>query len=133
MGQKKAFCGQRIAEFSCARKGTVDIGIPVTSRNGDRKVMQCIRITSRPSSKIRKWNQLSEFRWTSTKVIPIEKTSTCYISTINQGFKRGSKWRTNSQSCISVFCSLSNISKLQLGAPAQTWQQYSMQCRMVDL
>ena len=48
--------------------------ILVTSRNGDRKVMQSIRITSRPTSRIRKWNQLSQFRWTSTKVIPTEKT-----------------------------------------------------------
>ena len=30
------------------RKETVDIGILVTSRNGERKVMQTIRITSRP-------------------------------------------------------------------------------------
>ena len=30
------------------------------------------------------------------------------------------------------FC-LSNNSKWQLGAPAQTWQQYSMQGHMVDL
>ena len=30
------------------------------------------------------------------------------------------------------FCSLSNNSKLQLGAPAQAWQQYSMHGRMVD-
>ena len=38
-------------------------------RNGDRKIMQSIRIT-----RIRKWNQLNKFRLTSTKVIPIEKT-----------------------------------------------------------
>ena len=44
------------------------------SRNGDRKIMQSIRITSRPPSRISKWNQLSQFRRTSTKVIPIEKT-----------------------------------------------------------
>ena len=48
--------------------------IVVTSRNGDRRVMQSIRITGRPLLKIRKWNQLSQFRWMSTKVIPIEKT-----------------------------------------------------------
>ena len=31
------------------------------------------------------------------------------------------------------FCSLSNTSRKQLGAPVQTWQQYSMHGRMVDL
>ena len=31
------------------------------------------------------------------------------------------------------FCNLSNISKEQLGGPAQTWQQYYMQGCMVDL
>ena len=51
-----------------------DIDILVTSRNGDRKIMQSIRIMSRSPSRIRKWNQLSRFRRTSTKVIPIEKT-----------------------------------------------------------
>ena len=46
--QRKSFCRQRIPEFSYARKGTVYIGILVTSKNGDRKMMQSIRITSRP-------------------------------------------------------------------------------------
>ena len=61
IGQRKAFYRQRIPEFSCARKETVDIDILVTSRNGDRKMMQSIRIMSRPPSGIRKWNQLSQF------------------------------------------------------------------------
>ena len=61
IGQRKAFYRQRIPEFSCARKETVDIDILVTSRNGHRKIMQCIRITSRPDSRKRKWNQLSQF------------------------------------------------------------------------
>ena len=39
ISQRKAFYRQRIPEFSCARKETVDIGILVTSRNGDRKIM----------------------------------------------------------------------------------------------
>ena len=62
IGQRKAFHRQRIPECSCARKETVDIDILVTSRNGDRKIMQSIRITSRLPSRIRKWNQLSQFR-----------------------------------------------------------------------
>ena len=53
--QRKAFDRQRIPEFRCARKETVDINIHVTSRNGDIKIMQSIRITSR------KWNQLRQF------------------------------------------------------------------------
>ena len=34
-----------------SRKETVDINIVVTSRNGDRKIMQSIKIKSRPPSK----------------------------------------------------------------------------------
>ena len=45
IGERKAFYRQRIQESSCARKETVDIDILVTSRNGDRKIMQSIRIT----------------------------------------------------------------------------------------
>ena len=45
IGQRKAFCRQRIPEFSPARKETVDMNILVTSRNGDRNIMQSIRIT----------------------------------------------------------------------------------------
>ena len=59
IGQRKAFYRQRIPEFSCARKETVDIDILVTSRNGDRKIMLSIRIMCRPPSRIRKWNQFS--------------------------------------------------------------------------
>ena len=61
VGQKKAFYRQRIPEFSHARKETVDIDILVTSRNSDGKIMQSIRIRSRPSSRKRKWNKLSQF------------------------------------------------------------------------
>ena len=74
IGQRKAFFRKRTPESSCARKETVDIDILVTSRNDDRKIMQSIRITSRPTSRKRKWDQLSQFSRTSTKVIPIEKT-----------------------------------------------------------
>ena len=35
--QRKAFYKKRIPECNCARKKTVDIDIPVASRNGDRK------------------------------------------------------------------------------------------------
>ena len=39
IGQRKVFYEQRIPKSSCARKETVDIGILVTSTNGDRKIM----------------------------------------------------------------------------------------------
>ena len=61
MGQRKAFYRQIIPESSCVRKETVDIDILVTSRNGDRKTMQSIRITSRPPMRKSKWNQFSQF------------------------------------------------------------------------
>ena len=69
IGQRKVFYRQRIPEPSCARKETVDIDILVTFRNGDRKIMQSIRITSRP---------------TLTMMMS-------HISTMSQGFKRSSK------------------------------------------
>ena len=62
IGQRKAFFRQRIPESSCARKETVVIDILVTYRNGDRKIMQSIRIKRRPSSRIRNWNQFRQFR-----------------------------------------------------------------------
>ena len=68
VGQRSAFYRQRIPESSCARKETVDTDILVTSKNGDRKIMQYIRITSRPPS--RKGSGTS---WASSEVIPIEK------------------------------------------------------------
>ena len=61
IGQRKAFCRQRIPESTCARKEIVDINILVANRNGDRKIMQSIRITRRPPPRIREWNQFSQF------------------------------------------------------------------------
>ena len=61
MGQRKAFYKAENLEFSCVRKGDVDIDILKTCRNGDRKIMQSIQIKSRTPSKKRKWNQLRKF------------------------------------------------------------------------
>ena len=61
ISQRKAFYRQRIPEPSCARKETVNIDILATSRDGDRKIMQSIRIMNRPTSRKRKWNPLSQF------------------------------------------------------------------------
>ena len=80
IGQRKAFYRQRSPEPSCARKETVDIDILVTSRNGDRKIMQSIRIMSRPTWRKRKWNQLSQFWRTSTEIIPIYSICCIYYS-----------------------------------------------------
>ena len=46
ISQRKAIYRQRIPESGCVRKETVCIDILVTLKNGDRKVMQSIRITS---------------------------------------------------------------------------------------
>ena len=47
IGQRKALYRQRIPESRYKRRETVDTDILVTSRNGDWKIMQSIRITSR--------------------------------------------------------------------------------------
>ena len=54
LGQRKALCGQRIPESSSARKETVDIEILITSRKGDRKIMQPFRITSGTATRMTK-------------------------------------------------------------------------------
>ena len=56
IGQRKAFYRQRIPGSSCAKKETIDIDVLVTSGIGDRKIMQSIRITSRPVSRISRTN-----------------------------------------------------------------------------
>ena len=64
IGLRKAFYRQKSQspESGYARKKTIDIDINVTSRNGDRKIMQSIRMTSRPPSRITKWSQFSQYR-----------------------------------------------------------------------
>ena len=62
IGERKSFHRQRIPESRSVRKETVDIDIIVTSRNDDIKVMQSIRIMSRPPLRKIKGNQLSQFR-----------------------------------------------------------------------
>ena len=61
IAQMKEFYRQRIPEPICTRKETAHIDILATSRNGDREIMQSVRITSRPLSRKIKWNQLSQF------------------------------------------------------------------------
>ena len=103
---RKAFYGQIIPESSCTVKETVDIDILVTYRNDYRKIMQFIRIISRPPSTIRKWNQLIQFRWTSTKLY-------LKLATFEQWAKGSREAATEVPAVLHIcFCSLSNNCKL---------------------
>ena len=134
IGRRKAFYRQRIPESTCPRKEIVDIDVLVTSRNGGIEIMQSIRKTSRPPARERKWNKVSEFRWTSAKVIPQEKTYAGCISTMSQRFKSSREVRSEGLIVLAIrFCSLSYNFKLKIGAPSQMWQHYSMHGCMVDL
>ena len=53
-GQRKEFCWQRIPERSGTKNETVDIEILITSRKGDRKIMQKTRITSGHATTLRR-------------------------------------------------------------------------------
>ena len=107
--QRKAFNSEIILETSCARIETVGKENLMTSRNGNRTIMQSVRIKHRPSSRIRMWNQLSQFRLTSTK-----------FDTSRKYFKLAKFWRwakrvperqpvKEQQSYISIFVFFSNI------------------------
>ena len=73
IGHRKAFYRQRSQASSWVRKETVDIDIHVRSMNSDSKIIQTIRIMNRSSVRIKQWNQLSQFRSTSAKIIHPEK------------------------------------------------------------
>ena len=114
---------------SCVKKGTVDIDIFVTSRKSDRKIMQSIRIMSRPPSRIRKWNQLSQFRSTPAKVMPMEIS---IMGTFQQWVKASIEVASEGPTVLHIrFCSQSNKSKKHQ-ALAHLCQQYSMYGCMVD-
>ena len=68
IGQMKGlYRRQKIPEPSCVRKETVDIDILAAFKNGDRKIINSTRITSRPPSRIRKWNQFNQLSSTIEK------------------------------------------------------------------
>ena len=46
-----SFYRQILPKSSCVKKETAHVDILLTFRNGDRKIMQSIRITSRPQEK----------------------------------------------------------------------------------
>ena len=79
----KTFNWQRIPESSWTRKETVVIDI----------LMKPIRIKNGPSTRRRRWNQFSQLKRTSTKVIPTEMTCAGYALMMTQAFKRGSNWK----------------------------------------
>ena len=87
----KAFYRQRIWEPSFARNETVDIDILITFMYGVRKIMQPFRLPVR----IKEWEQFSQFRWTSAKVIPMERNEAGYVLTMSQGLNRSWKCTTN--------------------------------------
>ena len=70
----------REVKSSCAKKETGDIGIFITSRNNDKKIMQPIRETIRPSTRLRKRNIFSQRKQTSSKVRPTKQTQILTIS-----------------------------------------------------
>ena len=110
VGQRKAFYRQRIPEYSIARnKETVDIDILITFSNGDRKIMESTRITSRPTLRIRKWNQLSQFRWTTIKVIAMKRLN---LATFQWWAKVSRESASKGPTVLHIyFCSSPNSSK----------------------
>ena len=49
------------------RKGNDDIDILIISKNGDRKIMHPIAITTGPVTRMRKWNGFSQFQHSNQK------------------------------------------------------------------
>ena len=103
IGQRKAFCWQRIPESSCARKETADIEILITSRRkGDRKMMQPIRITS-------EWNCYKYEEKEPVQPVQMDiYQSSSYRKDLNwlhfddEGFKRLNKRRTNTHKTTNI-------------------------------
>ena len=107
ISQRKGFFGQRTQGSSCIRKETVDIGTLLTSRNSERKIMQPVRVASAPATRIRKLNQFSQFRWISTKVIPIRRLK---LATFRRWPKGSKEAVIEGPADLHIcFCTLSNI------------------------
>ena len=75
----------------------------ITSRNGERKIMLSIIITSRPPSRIKKWNQLIHFRWRSTKIIYTYRKGLSWLHFDDEPRVKERLQVKDQQSCISVF------------------------------
>ena len=85
IAQRKAFYRQKIPEISCARKETVDVGILVTSRNGDRKIKQSVRKTIRSPSRIRKFHLICKI-----ELIVLTKSQTIGLKQIPNSLRQTS-------------------------------------------
>ena len=77
----KRFAGKESQTY-CVKKYSVDINTLITSRN-NRKKSAFYYNNAGPPTSIRKRKQISQFRWTYTKVISIEKTQPDYILTMS--------------------------------------------------
>ena len=126
IGQRKVFYRNRSPESSRARKETVAIGILVTSTNGHRKIMQSIKIMSRPTKKgsgtswaIFEEHLPKKYQKKGLKLATFRRSAKGSRKAASEGPKILYIW----------YCSLSSNSLKQLGAPAQTWQQYSIHGR----
>ena len=88
MGQRKSFYRQRIPE---SRKETVNIDILVTSRYGDRKIIQSIGIMSRPPSKKKEVEPVETVLKNIYQRNTYTRLKTGQILTMSQGFMRSNK------------------------------------------
>ena len=68
-----------------------------------QKCMQFIRIMSRPPSRIRKCNQLNQFRWTSTNLIPIYRKGLSWLHFDDEPRVQERQQVKDQHSCISFF------------------------------
>ena len=68
---KKGMCELR--HWLAQKHTTVDVGMLITSKNGDRKTMQPIGIANGTAWRMAKWNLFSQLGWTSIKLISIKK------------------------------------------------------------
>ena len=70
-------------EFSCVRKETVDIDILITFRDGDRKIMQSIRITNGTPSENKEAEPVQQVQMNSYSDVFI----TCMLSIVHHPLK----------------------------------------------
>ena len=116
ISQRKAFYRQKIPGSSWARKETIDIDILETSRNGHRKIMQSIRIMSRPPLRKTKSNQLSQFWRTKSNTYKKDLSWPHFHDEPRIQEKQQVKGQ---QSCIFVFVVCLTIQSSNLGHQAR--------------
>ena len=100
------------------QRETVDIDIFMTFRMVMSQNLLKEQVGLPQESRIKKWNEFSKLRRTSTKVITVDyQVRSCYlqITWLNldyEGLRSSSKYRANS---FTHFCNLSNTSKQRFG------------------